>query len=117
MDSKNSPRDPTDFWSRPFDRRQMLKTLGAVGSVLAMSGPRVLAEAMAPAPSATSAQDTGRSAATGEIPKRPLGKTGVQVSALCFGGAHWGRMQSEAEAMRVLHEAIDAGVTFMDNAW
>jgi aryl-alcohol dehydrogenase-like predicted oxidoreductase len=95
----------------------MLKTLGAVGSVLAMSGPRVLAEAMAPAPSATSAQDTGRSAATGEIPKRPLGKTGVQVSALCFGGAHWGRMQSEAEAMRVLHEAIDAGVTFMDNAW
>ncbi|MBU6481760.1 MAG: aldo/keto reductase [Nitrospirae bacterium] len=46
-----------------------------------------------------------------------LGKTGVQVSALCFGGAHWGRMDSEAEAIRVLHEALEAGVTFLDNAW
>lgn len=115
MDFKDCPQDPTDFWSRTLDRRQMLKTLGVVGSVLALSGPRGLAEAMAP--SATSAQDTERSVATGEVPKRALGKTGVAVSVLCFGGAHWGRMQSEAEAMRVLHEAIDAGVTFMDNAW
>jgi aryl-alcohol dehydrogenase-like predicted oxidoreductase len=46
-----------------------------------------------------------------------LGKTGLQVSALCFGGAHWGRIDSEAEAIRVLHEALEAGVTFLDNAW
>jgi aryl-alcohol dehydrogenase-like predicted oxidoreductase len=46
-----------------------------------------------------------------------LGKTGIQVSALCFGGAHWGRIESDAEAIRMLHEAIDAGVTFLDNAW
>jgi aryl-alcohol dehydrogenase-like predicted oxidoreductase len=115
MDSKNSPRDSADFWSRSLDRRQMLKSLGVVGSVLALSGPRGLAEAMAP--TATHAQDPERSAATGAVPKRALGKIGVDVSVLCFGGAHWGRMSSEAEAMRVLHEAIDAGVTFMDNAW
>jgi aryl-alcohol dehydrogenase-like predicted oxidoreductase len=115
MDSKNSPRDSADFWSRSLDRRQMLKSLGVVGSVLALSGPRGLAEAMAP--TATNAQDSERSVATGEVPKRALGKTGVDVSVLCFGGAHWGRMSSEAEAMRVLHEAIDAGVAFMDNAW
>ena len=41
----------------------------------------------------------------------------MEVSALCFGGAHLGRIDSEAEAIRILHEAIDAGVTFMDNAW
>jgi aryl-alcohol dehydrogenase-like predicted oxidoreductase len=46
-----------------------------------------------------------------------LGKTGIQVSALCFGGAHWGRIENDAEAIRMLHEAIDAGVTFLDNAW
>ncbi len=48
---------------------------------------------------------------------RPLGNTGVQVSALCFGGAHWGRIEDDAAAIRLLHEAIDAGVTFLDNAW
>jgi aryl-alcohol dehydrogenase-like predicted oxidoreductase len=46
-----------------------------------------------------------------------LGKTGVQVSALCFGGAHLGRIENDAEAIRILHEAIDAGMTFLDNAW
>ncbi len=115
MNSENLPHDPTNFWSRALDRRQMLKMLGGVASVLALSGPRGLAEAMAP--SATSARDTEHSVATGEVPKRALGKTGVEVSVLCFGGAHWGRMDSEAEAIRVLHEAIDAGITFMDNAW
>jgi aryl-alcohol dehydrogenase-like predicted oxidoreductase len=63
------------------------------------------------------ALEPARSSAAGEIPKRMLGKTGVQVSALCFGGAHWGRIEDDAEAIRILHEAIDAGVTFLDNAW
>lgn len=107
MKSKKAPRD---FWSKMLDRRQLLKTLGMTGSVLALGGPRAWAEAVTPFVQAVTA-------ATGEIPKRPLGRTGVQVSALCFGGAHWGRMSSEAEATRVLHEAIESGVTFLDNAW
>ena len=49
---------------------------------------------------------------SGDIPRRALGKTGVQVSALCFGGAHWGRIQDDGEAIRLLHAAIDAGVNF-----
>lgn len=82
--------------------------LGLIGSAAALSGPQGLAQALA-TPAA--------SPATGDIPRRKLGKTGVEVSALCFGGAHWGRMESDAEAIRVLQEAIDAGVTFLDNAW
>ena len=101
------PEPSRDFWSMPLGRRQMLKTLGLIGSAAALSGLRGLADAMEPA----------LSAATGEIPKRALGKTGVQVSPLCFGGAHWGRMDSDAEAIRILHEALEAGVTFLDNAW
>lgn len=108
----------TDFWSKMLDRRQLLKTLGVAGSVMALSGPRGLAEAMGQVSSVEAAERSGTAnAATGEIPKRMLGKTGVQVSALCFGGAHWGRIESEAEAIRVLHEALEAGVTFLDNAW
>jgi aryl-alcohol dehydrogenase-like predicted oxidoreductase len=100
----------TDLWSKYLDRRQLLKTLGVAGAALAVGGPQGLAEIVAPASQAASA-------IAGEIPKRALGKTGVQVSALCFGGAHLGRIENEAEAIRILHEAIDAGVNFLDNAW
>jgi aryl-alcohol dehydrogenase-like predicted oxidoreductase len=56
-------------------------------------------------------------AADGDIPRRPLGRTGVQVSALALGGYHLGTMASEDEAVRLVHEAIDGGITFLDNAW
>lgn len=105
-----SSSQPPDFWSKPVNRRQLLKTLGAVGAVAAFSRPSGLVEAIGQAPAAASP-------ATGDIPKRMLGKTGVQVSALCFGGAHWGGLSDDAEAIRILQEAIDAGITFMDNAW
>jgi aryl-alcohol dehydrogenase-like predicted oxidoreductase len=54
---------------------------------------------------------------SGRVPRRPLGRTGVEVSALALGGYHLGLVKSEREAARVVHEAIDAGVDFMDNAW
>jgi uncharacterized protein len=52
-----------------------------------------------------------------DIPLRPLGATGVMVSAIGLGGYHIGRMKSEREAIKIVHAAIDAGITFMDNAW
>jgi len=96
-----------DGGERSLNRRQLLKALGLLGSLVALDGSRGLAAALEPA----------RASATGDIPTRMLGKTGVRVSALCFGGAHWGRIDDEAEAIRILQEAIDAGVTFLDNAW
>jgi uncharacterized protein len=51
------------------------------------------------------------------IPRRPFGKSGETVSALALGGYHFGKIESVREARRLLHAAIDAGVTFMDNAW
>jgi predicted aldo/keto reductase-like oxidoreductase len=53
----------------------------------------------------------------GEIPRRPLGSTGVLVSAIGLGGFHLGLVGTQEEATRIVHTAIDAGVTFMDNAW
>jgi uncharacterized protein len=52
-----------------------------------------------------------------EIPKRPLGRTGLQVSALGIGGYHLGSANSDAEATQIVNEALDAGVNFFDNAW
>ncbi len=54
---------------------------------------------------------------SGSIPERPFGRTGVQVSAIGLGGYHLGLLSRASEAVRIVHEAIDAGITFMDNAW
>jgi predicted aldo/keto reductase-like oxidoreductase len=51
------------------------------------------------------------------IPMRPLGKTGVKVSALGVGGAHLGQTKSEEESIRIVRMALDAGITFLDNCW
>jgi aryl-alcohol dehydrogenase-like predicted oxidoreductase len=42
---------------------------------------------------------------------------GVAVSAIGFGGYHLGMLKEEAAAIRLLQGAIDAGITFLDNAW
>jgi aryl-alcohol dehydrogenase-like predicted oxidoreductase len=52
-----------------------------------------------------------------EIPKRKFGRHDEQVSALGLGGYHVGLASTEREAIRIVHAAIDAGVTFLDNAW
>jgi predicted aldo/keto reductase-like oxidoreductase len=51
------------------------------------------------------------------IPLRPLGKTGVKVSALAVGGHHIGSAASYEEAERIVAEAVDGGVTLFDNCW
>ncbi|MGI9076320.1 MAG: aldo/keto reductase [Gemmatimonadaceae bacterium] len=58
-----------------------------------------------------------KNARINEIPPRPLGRTGVEVSALGLGGYHLGLISRERDAIEIVREAIDAGVTFMDNAW
>lgn len=54
---------------------------------------------------------------SGEIPRRVLGRTGVEVSALALGGYNLGLVKSRREAVKIVQEACDAGITFMDNAW
>jgi aryl-alcohol dehydrogenase-like predicted oxidoreductase len=52
------------------------------------------------------------------IPLRPFGRhTDVMVSALGLGGYHLATIKSVRESTRLVHAAIDAGITFMDNAW
>jgi aryl-alcohol dehydrogenase-like predicted oxidoreductase len=51
------------------------------------------------------------------IPRKPLGKTGEHVSIIGLGGYHLGTMESLKSAVRLVQEAIDAGINFCDNAW
>src|SRR6185369_11551055 len=52
-----------------------------------------------------------------EIPKRPFGRSGERVSILGLGGWHVGVPRTDREAVRLMHAAIDRGITFFDNAW
>jgi aryl-alcohol dehydrogenase-like predicted oxidoreductase len=79
-------------------RREFLETAGAAFTSASL----------------VSAQQTS---AGGDIPRRPLGKTGVDVSIIGVGGYHLGSAQSLDEARRIVDTAIDAGINFFDNAW
>ncbi len=51
------------------------------------------------------------------MPMRTLGRTGVKVSLLGIGGFHLGIPRDDKEAVRIVHAAMDHGVTFLDNCW
>lgn len=54
----------------------------------------------------------------GEMLYRELGRTGEHVSAIGLGGSHIGKPGlQEAESIRLIHQAVDRGITFMDNSW
>ena len=58
------------------------------------------------------------SAAMGEMPHRPLGRTGEKVSAIGLGGSHIGPSYvSSREAQKIIRSALDRGMNFMDNSW
>ena len=50
------------------------------------------------------------------IPTRPLGRSGQRIPIVGLGGYHIG-LPDENEAINIMHEAIDQGMTFFDNAW
>ena len=54
---------------------------------------------------------------SGEVPKKPLGRTGAQVSAMGLGGYHLGSAETDQAANEIVAKALDHGVTFFDNAW
>ncbi|MCG6927173.1 MAG: aldo/keto reductase [Acidobacteria bacterium] len=75
--------------------------LGALAGVLALRGETLALQAPGPA----------------GIPVRSLGRTGVSVSIVGYGGWHAAVGGDEAECIARLREAIDLGITFLDNAW
>jgi hypothetical protein len=93
------------------DRRRFLQAgLTATGTIVAASMLHSSAVAAAAPAAATNTSSD-------QIPRRALGKTGEQVSIIGLGGYHLGSMQSLDDAVRLVQEAVDAEVTFFDNAW
>ena len=83
------------------NRREFLRA-AAAGLALTGAGAPVLA-----------AQQDGPAG----LPTRPLGDTGEKVSIVGLGGWHIGAASSRNEAVSIMHQAIENGMTFFDNAW
>jgi len=94
---------------QPFHplRRDFLKSAGILGAAPVL-GARLAPSAIA---------QTSTPPATGSIPRRAFGKSGIEVSALGVGGHALGVVKLESEAIDIVRKSIDAGATFMDNAW
>lgn len=108
MDQDNTSRGDDSIMK--LDRRQVLKGMGLLGSALAAGNVTEMTRVFA-------GMEKGEGGkATGGLPHRPLGRTGVQVPILVLGGGHLIK-QSDEEGTKIVHEAIEAGLTFFDNAW
>ena len=52
-----------------------------------------------------------------QVPKRPFGRTGLQVSIIGLGGYHLGSAKDTKTCDAIVGRALDAGINFFDNAW
>jgi uncharacterized protein len=88
-----------------MQRRDFLKSATAAG--IASTLPASQAQSTAP---------SKRPESPGMI-YRELGTTGERVSAIGLGGYHLGKQADADESIRLIHAAIDRGITFLDNCW
>jgi uncharacterized protein len=95
-------------------RRELLRLSTASAVLAVMPG---CAHASGGSPSTSGGVVAGRARPTASVPRRPLGKTGALVSVLGIGGYHLGKIKDQSEVDRIVAEAVDAGVSFFDNAW
>jgi predicted aldo/keto reductase-like oxidoreductase len=86
-----------------LSRREFLKTAGAAGVGSLLAAREVLSGEVTSGPSTKPARPT--------VPKRPLGKTGVKVPCLAFGGA-FDILSNQA----LLTQALRWGITYWDSA-
>lgn len=90
-----------------WDRRKFMKGAAILGAVPLISGGSM----------AQPQKDQSQSVPSGEVPKKPLERTGVQVSAIGLGGYHLGSAETDQAANEIVAKAIDHGINFFDNAW
>jgi aryl-alcohol dehydrogenase-like predicted oxidoreductase len=86
------------------NRRQFLQSSVAAGTALALGRSLLAAQT-----------DDGSG-----LPQRPLGRSGQPVSILCLGGwpiGQAGKDDGDDAAVKLMHRALDEGLTFFDNCW
>ncbi|BAZ14116.1 aldo/keto reductase [Calothrix sp. NIES-4071] len=94
-------------------RRDLLRVVSTSGLIAAsLAGSSELLK-----PVLAQNKPNGAQIKRGEMLYRTLGRTGEQVSVIGLGGHHIGRPKDEQEGIRIVRNAIDRGINFMDNSW
>ncbi len=91
------------------NRRDFLQTAGGVGTGLTVHGASLRAQVTPRLVLSNTGPD--------RIPHKPFGRTAEMVSVIGLGGYSLGDAPSLREASAIVHEVVDAGVNFLDNAW
>ena len=94
-----------------MSRRNFLKNAALASAVSLSAAPS------AGAASGQSASGSAGASASEQVPKRPMGKTGLQVSIIGLGGYHLGSTKDQSETNEIVARAIDSGINFFDNCW
>lgn len=105
-----------------MERRRFLQGLAAAGlatpAILGQQSPTSATESESGSAAAHIPRVTDPGELRGEMLYRKFGRTGETVSAIGLGGSHIAKPSlSQAEATKLIHEAIDRGINFMDNCW
>jgi aryl-alcohol dehydrogenase-like predicted oxidoreductase len=90
-----------------WNRRSFIKGAAVLGAAPLIRGGSMAAQST----------DQSQQVPAGEVPKKLLGRTGVQVSAMGLGGYHLGSAETDQAANEIVAKAFDHGVRFFDNAW
>jgi aryl-alcohol dehydrogenase-like predicted oxidoreductase len=105
--NENNPATPDPA---RIHRREFVKSAALTGAAL-FGGGIIMAKDV------SNKTNEATPSTSQQVPKKPLGKTGLQVSALGIGGFHLGTAKDPNEATEIVARALDAGVNFFDNAW
>ena len=89
-----------------LNRRKFLKHAAILGAAPFFPGGRMPEQ-----------QPQAERVPSGVVPKKQLGHTGVQVSALGLGGYHLGSVETDRAALEIVAKALDHGINFFDNCW
>lgn len=110
-------------------RRQFLQSAALTSAAVVVPAPHREARAQATDPGSTGetqihnpivrnfSGEYGSATPAFEVPKRPMGSTGLQVSILGVGGYHLGTLGIQKDVNNMVAKALDHGINFFDNAW
>ncbi len=82
-----------------MDRRRFLQTAAATTLMTSLS------------------KKLSHASESSSVPARTLGRTGEKVSIVGLGGYHIGMQSDERESIRIIRNALDSGMNFLDNCW
>ena len=91
-------------------RRSFLKAAGMLGGGMVLSVEGQTAQK-------PTAEGVKASAFSQALPQRKFGRADVQISALGCGGHHLGDLENVDDAIKIVQQAVDGGITFFDNCW